>query len=146
MNRKNKNAKVKGGTKPSPMEFIFGIVALTLLQGGRMIGRSYNEMNVIVYYGIIPLSWTLMIDYVLSVHWCTLGFVCFVAGALVACGNFKDFCDRVFVKSVEFLLAFNRLGSNYTATSVWICLALPIAVYAILGYLTYLKFIGSWEV
>ncbi|MFM8918342.1 MAG: hypothetical protein ACKOGP_11475, partial [Bacteroidota bacterium] len=69
----------------------------------------------------------------------TFGFSCFTLGVLAGCGRFSRYCDHIFDKSVKFLLYFNRVGSNYTATSVWVCVALPLAVYGILGYLTFLK-------
>ena len=43
---------------------IFAIVAGIEHLIARMTGATYNEVNIIVYYLIIPLSWTLMFDYI----------------------------------------------------------------------------------
>ncbi|MFM7903430.1 MAG: hypothetical protein ACKPAD_15785 [Bacteroidota bacterium] len=134
-----KSKPKKQKTSTSNMQIIFLLVEAGLRKSGSLLGRTYNEMNVIVYYGIIPLSWVLMIDYILSIHWFTFGFSCFTLGVLAGCGRFSRLFDHIFDKSVKFLLSFNRVGSNYTATSVWVCVALPLAVYGILGYLTFLK-------
>ena len=49
--------------------------------------------------------------------------------------------DRIevwlFDKSVLFLNYFDKYGSNYVASSVWICVSLPIAIYAILIFLIF---------
>ena len=138
---KSKSKKHQPST--SNLQIVFLLVEAGLRKSGSLLGRTYNEMNVIVYYGIIPLSWMLMIDYVFSIHWFTFGFTCFVLGVLSSCGRFAHYCDKVFAKSVDFLLAFNRFGFNYTSVSVWICVAVPLAIYGILGYVVYLKSIGA---
>ena len=137
MNKKsNRSKKPKHQASSAAMDFIFWVVEAGLRKTASLLGRTYNEMNVIVYYGIIPLTWVLMLDYILSIHWFTFGFICFVLGVISSCGHFTLYCDRVFAKSVDFLLAFNRIGSNYTSASVWVCVAAPIAVYGILGLLS----------
>lgn len=42
---------------------IFRKVAETLYKGASAIGITYNEINIIVYYLLIPLTWTIMLDY-----------------------------------------------------------------------------------
>jgi hypothetical protein len=36
---------------------------------------------------------------------------------------------------VRFLNYFNRFGSNYVAIAVWICVAVPLLIYALLLFL-----------
>ena len=43
---------------------IFVIVAGIEHLIARMTGTTYNEVNIIVYYLVIPLSWTIMLDYI----------------------------------------------------------------------------------
>lgn len=43
---------------------IFAIVAGIEHLIARMTGTTYNEVNIIVYYLVIPLSWTIMLDYI----------------------------------------------------------------------------------
>ena len=62
---------------------IFSSVAKSLLMVGRKTGLTYNEVNILVYYLIIPLSWAMMFDYwlglpatsiVLFFVWCCIWF------------------------------------------------------------------------
>ena len=112
---------------------IFQITALTLLKIAAKTKLSYNEINIIVYYFIIPLSWAILVDIWLATPIISVLFVifCAVVYALVR-NNFKEWSDYIFKKSVDFLLYFNRFGSNYVLSSVVICIIVPIIVYIIL--------------
>lgn len=44
------------------VRLIFASVASSLLWIGRKTGLTYNEVNILVYYLLIPLSWTIMLD------------------------------------------------------------------------------------
>ena len=50
---------------------IFAIVAGIEQLIARMTGATYNEVNIIVYYLVIPLSWTLMLDYITKMPFLT---------------------------------------------------------------------------
>jgi len=114
---------------------IFKLVANALSIIGRKTGLTYNEVNIIVYYFIIPFSWLCLLDIILNFHYFEIAFVIFTLGFIVGCRNFKTYSDWLFDKSVSFLNTFNKYGSNYIASSVWICVSLPIVIYAILIYL-----------
>ena len=43
---------------------IFAIVAGVEHIIAKVTGMTYNEVNIIVYYLLIPLSWAVMIDYI----------------------------------------------------------------------------------
>lgn len=43
---------------------IFVIVAGAEHLIARMTGTTYNEVNIIIYYLVIPLSWAIMLDYI----------------------------------------------------------------------------------
>jgi len=98
----------------------------------RKTGRTYNELNVLMYFGIVPFSWAFILDFQMGWGYFSIGFFCFTAGVLVAARDFSTFADHAFKRSVEFLLFFNRYGSNYERTSVVICVVLPIIVYILL--------------
>jgi ABC-type nickel/cobalt efflux system permease component RcnA len=100
----------------------------------RKTGKSYNEMNVVVYFGIIPFSWALLLDFLLNWGYFSIGFVCFTLGVAISVKDFNTFADNTFRRSVEFLLFFNRYGSTYERSSVLICALLPIMVYILLIY------------
>ncbi len=114
---------------------IFHLVANLLLFIGKKTGLTYNEVNIIIYYFLIPLTWCLMLDVILDTFYLTIGWGVFVLGFLAACRDFKAYADWLFGKSVDFLNLFNKIGSSYNTTSVWICVALPFMVYSILIYL-----------
>ena len=115
--------------------FIFKLVANGLAFIGRKIGLTYNEINIIVYYFIIPFSWLCLLDMLFSFNYLKLTFVIFTLGFIVGCRNFKTYSDWLFNKSVSFLNYFNKYGSNYVVSSVWICVSLPIVIYLILIFL-----------
>jgi hypothetical protein len=97
-------------------------------------GRTYNEMNIIVYYFMIPYSWLLMLDAIWGFHYCAIVGGVFYLLLWLAIKNFKSFSDDVFELSVKFLNSFNKYGSNYVASSVWICVAVPLVIYGVLIY------------
>lgn len=48
------------------INIIFDKTARALQSGARKLNITYNEINIIVYYFCIPLVWTVMIDYIIS--------------------------------------------------------------------------------
>jgi hypothetical protein len=119
------------------IKIIFKIVANCLSLIGRKTGFTYNEVNIIVYYFIIPFTWICLLDVIFQFHFLKLAFAIFTLGFIFGCRNFKSYSDWLFDKSVSFLNYFNKYGSNYVASSVWICVSLPIVIYAILIFLIF---------
>lgn len=114
---------------------IFNLVANALLKIGRVTGFTYNEINVLVYYFIIPFSWLSMLDMLFKVHYLKISFSIFSLGFYIGCRDFKKYSDWLFDKSVDFLNYFNKYGSNYYASSVWICISIPLFIYRLLIFL-----------
>ena len=119
---------------------IFYFVANVLKQIATALGITYNQINIICYYFLIPLSWAIMIDFYIYEPIASV----VVIGAwiiIVACKwrKFSEWCDWLFEKSVRFLLYFDRLGSNYNMSSVIICVILPLLIYGLLAYLLMAK-------
>ena len=109
---------------------IFRQVAMALYNGATAIGITYNEINIIVYYLLIPLSWTIMFDcwsgspttsFALIFIWCGI--------KIGKWGRFREWSDWAFMRSVDFLNYFNRFGGNYVLNSVVICVLVPIIIY-----------------
>ncbi len=111
---------------------IFKIVASSLSYISRKTGLTYNEINIIVYYFLIPFSWLFLLDIIFQFHYFKIGIVFYTLGFIVGCRNFKAYSDWLFGKSVSFLTYFNKLGISYITSSVWICVSLPLVIYAIL--------------
>ncbi|MBR4237846.1 MAG: hypothetical protein IKQ03_00220 [Prevotella sp.] len=114
---------------------IFMVVAGIEHLIAKLTGSTYNEVNIIVYYLIIPLSWTVMIDYLTKLPFLTPMFVlAWVIFLWKDTMKFRDRCDWAFQKSVDFLLWFRRIGWNYIVSSVIICVVVPIIIYIELIY------------
>ena len=109
---------------------IFAVVAGTEHIIAKLTGATYNEVNIIVYYLMIPLSWAVMVDYITKVPFLSIMYI--IAWILFLWKDpmkFRDRCDWVFDKSVDFLLWFKKIGWNYVVSSVIICVMVPILIY-----------------
>ena len=109
---------------------IFRKVAEVLLRGASALDITYNEINIIVYYLLIPMSWTIMLDFYLGcpITTCALSFI-WIGIKIGTWGRFREWSDWAFMRSVDFLNFFNRWGGNYVLNSVVICVLVPILVY-----------------
>ena len=109
---------------------IFRKVAEVLLRGASALDITYNEINIIVYYLLIPMSWTIMLDFYMGypITTCALSFI-WIGIKIGTWGRFGEWSDWVFMRSVDFLMFFNRWGGNYVLNSVVICVLVPILVY-----------------
>lgn len=115
---------------------IFAVVAGVEVLIAKLTGTTYNEVNIVVYYLLIPLSWTVMIDYLMKLPLLTPLFVlAWIIFLWKDPMKFRDRCDWAFKKSVDFLLWFQRIGWSYVVSSVIICVVIPILVYCLLIYL-----------
>lgn len=109
---------------------IFNLVAKSLDWLGKKCGLTYNEVNILIYYLLIPLSWTVMLDCWIGKPITTFALSCIWIGIFIATRHiFRQWCDWRFQDSVDFLNWFNRWGGNYDLNSVIICVVVPLAVY-----------------
>lgn len=109
---------------------IFGIVAYSLNVIAKRLHLTYNEINIIVYYLLIPLSWAVMIDHLIGMPILTGTVVCIWLGIFIATRHiFRMWCDWMFEDSVKFLRWFSHIGWNYITASVIICVVIPVGVY-----------------
>ena len=114
---------------------IFAVVAGIEHVIAKLTGLTYNEVNIIVYYLLIPLSWLAMVDYITKIPFLTpIYIIAWIIFLWKDPMNFKDRCDWAFDKSVVFLLYFKKLGWNYVVSSVIICVVVPVLVYVELIY------------
>ena len=114
---------------------IFVVVAGVEHVIAKLTGLTYNEVNIIVYYLLIPLSWTAMIDYITMLPFLTPMYI--IAWGIFLWKDpmkFRDRCDWAFDKSVDFLLYFKKIGWNYIVSSVIICVVVPVLIYVELIY------------
>ena len=112
---------------------VFGIVAAGLNLIAKALHMTYNEINIIVYYLIIPLSWCIMLDFIIGLPITTpIWILLWIYIIWSKRKFFKEWCDVAFQLSVDFLLKFQRIGWNYWKASVIICVVVPLIVYAVL--------------
>ena len=132
--KKKKMKKLKASSIPVlTILGVFGIVAASLRLMAKALHMTYNEINIIVYYLIIPLSWCIMLDYIIGLPITTpIWILLWIYIIWSKRKFFKDWCDAAFKLSVDFLLKFKRIGWNYWVASVIIGVVVPIIVYAAL--------------
>ena len=119
---------------------IFNRVAFTLYNSAQLLGITYNEINILVYYLLIPLTWTIIVDCLIDIPMTTTALLLVWAGIRIGTwGRFSAWCDWAFMRSVDFLNYFNRWGGNYHLNSVVICVAIPILIYIGLGVMWIIK-------
>ena len=115
------------------LNLVFYIIALTLHSLAKIFKTTYEFVNILIYYLIIPLSWTIILDLKIGMPITTIALLLIWLGIYIATKSiFKEWCNWVFKDSVDFLNWFNRWGSNYISSSVIICVIIPIIIYIIL--------------
>ena len=113
---------------------IFYRVANTLIGIANKTGLTYNEVNILVYYLIIPLTWTVMLDLILCKPITPPLLILVWVGIFIATrGQFRQWCDKAFVLSQHFI----RFFGEYVKYSVVICVIVPIIIYTLLFVLLF---------
>lgn len=107
----------------------FALTAKALLQMGKVFHLSYNAVNIIVWYMLLPLAWAAILDYKLhqllfAPTWLLLCLGCI----FLQRKRFGKFCDTLFKLSQVFILSFG----DYCLWSVLICLLVPVVITAVL--------------
>ena len=119
---------------------IFVKVAMALYRGAQRLGITYNEINILVYYLLIPLTWTIMVDILIGTPMTTSALLLVWTGIRIGTvGRFSEWCDWAFMRSVDFLNYFNRWGGNYYLNSVVICVVIPMLIYIALVVMLIMK-------
>jgi len=122
------------------METTFQIVYSLLKWISSVTGFTYNEVNIIAYYIVLPFAYIVLADRILKRHILKLFYVFAVTVCLLIIKDFTAFSDWLFQKSVDFLLSFQLLGWNYIVASVLICVVFPAMVFAVMFHFAYPKF------
>ena len=114
------------------MKTLFNLVHDILMFFSEITGFSYKEVNIIIWYLLIPFSWAYLLDKIINKHYFKIGITILTIATLIVIENFSQFCNWLFDLSANFLRSFNALGSNYTISSVLICIFIPLTIYIIL--------------
>jgi hypothetical protein len=126
------------------MGLIFQLVASLLSWISEITGLSYEAINIIVYYIIVPFIFLLLVDKLIKKHYFKIGFSIIVLVSLLIIKDFESFSRHLFNISVQFLKWFDIIGWNYTVASVIICVILPFVAFIVLVYYIYKEKIRSF--
>ena len=126
---KNKNTNFQYIPLGSFINIPFTLTVKILLAIGRVFHLTYNAVNIIVWYMLLPLAWVGILDYkphklILSPLWLLL---C-ISIVILQRKKFNQFCDTMFKLSQIFIASFG----NYYLWSVIICLIVPLLITAVL--------------
>ncbi len=122
------------------MNIIFQIVYSLLMWISNVTGFTYNEVNIIAYYIILPFAYVMLADRILKKHLLKVLYVVGISVCLFFIKDFTTFSDWLFQRSVDFLLSFHSLGWNYIVSSVLICVVFPAIVFLVMFHFAFPKF------
>ena len=127
--KKNRDTNFKYVPLGAIIAFPCASTVKILLAIGKVFHLSYNAVNIIVWYMLLPLAWAAILDYklhklILSPMWL---LIC-VGIIILQRKKFNQFCDTMFRLSQIFISSFG----NYYLWSVIICLLLPTLITAVL--------------
>jgi hypothetical protein len=103
--------------------FDYTYQSLTYLS--EVTGFTYREINIIIWFYLIPFVWLMLIDKIKHTNRYKIigGDIMFLS--LILIPNFKSFSHNLFDHSANFLKSFDLMGLNYTYSSVVFCLFIP---------------------
>jgi hypothetical protein len=119
------------------MDLIFQIVYTLLKLISELTGFSYNEVNIIVYYIVLPFVYVFLADKIIKSVVLRIVYLTVVAVVLLLIPDFSAFSDRLFQASVDFLLSLRILGWNYVVSSVLVCVAFPGIIFLVMLHFAY---------
>ena len=110
------------------MDKIFNILSKGLIYLSALIGFSYKETNIIIYYYVIPFIFVILIDYKIGTHLFKASALIVFIVSFLFINDFTLFSNSLFDASVKFLESFKVIGLDYTAASVLVCVIAPIVL------------------
>ena len=117
------------------MNDIFQVVYKFLKWISKISGLSYHEVNIIIYFIVIPAFFIFLLSKIFKQKMFIIGFLILIFISILIIPDFSKFSTLVFDKSVVFLNWFEYLGLNYIQASVVICVILPVLIILFLSYL-----------
>jgi len=117
------------------MDEIFQIIYEFLKWVSKTTGLTYREVNIIVYFIILPSIFIYLLGRILKRKSLIILFGFIVVLMMVIIPDFEIFSSKLFDKSVNFLNWFDHIGLNYIQASVIICVIIPTIIILLLIYL-----------
>ncbi len=97
-------------------------------------GLSYHEVNILVYYFIVPTLFIGLIAYVAKRKYLLAYWLLTITVLLVLLPDFSTFATWLFRLSESFLNSFDVIGLNYVQASVLICVFIPLLLLLYLAW------------
>jgi len=110
------------------MDKIFNAIYTGLVKISTLIGFSYKETNIIIYYYVIPVIFAVLIDYKIGTHLFKASALIVLIVSFLFINDFTSFSNSLFDASVKFLESFKFIGWGYTVASVVVCVIAPIVL------------------
>jgi len=110
----------------------FSFVAKVLHKTAEIIGLTYEEVNILLYYLAVPLVYVSVLDAILGSHYIKAIWLIVTALFVFPVNRFKERSMALFGRSVTFLKWFARFGLDYLQASVLVCVVLPVVVLLVL--------------
>lgn len=110
------------------MDKIFNVIYTGLVKISALIGFSYKETNIIIYYYAVPVIFAILIDYKIGTHLFKASALIVLIVTFLFIDDFTSFSNSLFDASVKFLQSFKVIGWDYTVVSVVVCVIAPIVL------------------
>ncbi len=114
------------------MQWLFSLVANALHKIAFRTGVTYEEINVLVYFILVPLPYLYLLDSRIGGHYLILGFLVLVLAVCISVRPFSRLSSILFDRSVRFLESFHAVGLNYVQASVVVCVIIPLLALVVL--------------
>lgn len=124
-------------------QIIFIIVYGLLMLASQVTGLTYNEVNIVTYYILIPFVYVALADKIWGKNVLKVLYIFLIAITLYLIPNFAVFSDWLFDESVKFLLFFRVIGWSYVVSSVLICVIFPGILFLFMLHRAYPKLLPA---
>ena len=114
------------------MRFLFSFVAKTLHATAAKLNLTYEEVNVLAYYFLLPWIYALVIDSQWGIHGCKAVAALMTLLLLFPLSRFRSKSARLFQQSARFLDSLKVVGMDYVVASVVVCVFIPLGFLMIL--------------
>ncbi len=121
------------------MNEVFDLIYRFLIWLSSITGFTYHEVNIIIYFILIPAFFVFLISLLSRNKYWILGYLLIVLILITTIPDFRAFSDVIFDKSVSFLNWFENLGLNYVQASVIICVVIPSLILIALVFFNFRK-------
>lgn len=118
------------------MNEIFDLTYRFLKWTSELTGFSYREINIIIYFIVIPSFLIFLLSIIYKNKFLIISFLGLVLISIAIIPDFTIFSNQLFDYSVIFLNWFDRFGLNYIQASVVICVIIPILLIILLLFVT----------